>query len=211
MTSMRQVLATYRFTPHATTGVSPSSLMLAFTARTPLTVLTQSTTSRPTVVDNPAVRKRVEVKQAEMTRRHDERVHAKASTIKPGDEVRIRLPRQSHKLANRYSEPRKVVQSSRHTVWLENGQRWNVRRCLLHRSSVSATQSTDSSRVTADPSPAQSGTDSDEEGPTFSFAVRPPTLLNGPSGQSSASPRPPGPRRSSRVRKQRDFGPVVRH
>ena len=22
------------------------------------------------------------------------------------------------------------------TVWLENGQRWNVRRCLLHRSTV---------------------------------------------------------------------------
>jgi transposase InsO family protein len=36
---IRQTAAVYRMTAHATTGVSPSSLMLAFPARMPLSLL----------------------------------------------------------------------------------------------------------------------------------------------------------------------------
>ncbi len=41
MTGLRQVLAAYRMNKHATTGASPASPMLAFSVRTPLTVLLQ--------------------------------------------------------------------------------------------------------------------------------------------------------------------------
>ena len=41
---IRQTLATYRMTAHATTGVSPASLMLAFPARTPLTLIAAAST-----------------------------------------------------------------------------------------------------------------------------------------------------------------------
>jgi hypothetical protein len=144
-----------------------------------------------------------------MTRSHDERKHAKASIIKAGGSNSSATS--SQKLASLYSEPRKVVNSSRHTVWLENGPWWNVRGCLLRWLSVSATQSADNLRSTAEPSAAISGTGSDEEGTLFSFAVRPHTLPNRPSNQPSEPSRPSGPRRSDRVRKQRDFEPVVSH
>ena len=41
-TAIRQTLATYRTTPHCTTGFTPPSLMLAFPVQTPLTLLQQS-------------------------------------------------------------------------------------------------------------------------------------------------------------------------
>jgi hypothetical protein len=39
MTAIRQTLATYRMTPHSTTSVTPASLMLAFSVRTPLSMM----------------------------------------------------------------------------------------------------------------------------------------------------------------------------
>jgi hypothetical protein len=132
---VRQTLAAYRTTAHSTTGVSPASLMLTFSVRTPLSVLSpvtsagKSTTSGPTAV----VEKRVRFQQQQAARAHDRRTRATPTLLTAGDWVRIRLPRRGHKLAPVYSEPQEVAKVSGNCVVLRNGQRWNLRRCLRHR------------------------------------------------------------------------------
>ena len=147
-TAVRQTLAAYRTTPHATTGVTPASLFLAFPVCTPLSMLplavTSSQQSAPsgsssslplsTAPSSQSVKSKVSFAQSRMSADHDRRYRAKSPLIKPGDFIRIKLPIVSHKLAPRYSEPRAVVKAAGNTVWLQNGHRWNVRRCLLHRS-----------------------------------------------------------------------------
>jgi hypothetical protein len=67
-----------------------------------------------------------------MAKQYNQRHRAALTIIKPGDSVRILLPTQPHKPARVYSEPRLVDKVKGNTIWLRNGQRWNVRRCLLH-------------------------------------------------------------------------------
>jgi transposase InsO family protein len=143
MTGLRQVMAAYRTTPHATTGVTPASLMLAFPVRTPLSVLSSlPSSSRSSTSSQTDLRKRVCFKQSEMAKQYNQRHRAAPTIIKPGDSVRILLPTQPHKLARVYSEPRLVDKVKGNTVWLRNGQRWNVRRCLLHCSVLKQPPST---------------------------------------------------------------------
>jgi transposase InsO family protein len=143
MTGLRQVMAAYRTTPHATTGVTPASLMLAFPVRTPLSVLSSlPSSSRSSTSSQTDLRKRVSFKQSEMAKQYNQRHRAAPTIIKPGDSVRILLPTQPHKLARVYSEPRLVDKVKGNTIWLRNGQRWNVRRCLLHCSVLKQPPST---------------------------------------------------------------------
>ena len=232
-TAIRQTLATYRTTPHCTTGVTPASLMLAFSVRTPLTLLQQSAdrlmTSSPSVPDRPVstssrssflpdqstpskIAARVRFKQQLAADYHDRKYRAKLSSVKAGDLVRIKLPNRSHKLAPVYSEPRRVTKANETTVWLDNGQRWSLRRCLLHRSSLRSTEQSPGTMTSSPSTPevASSTHDSDSDetqGPVFTFplptvpSVRPRTLQ----GQVQ------GPRRSARIAKQRDLGPVITH
>ena len=130
-TGVRQTVATYRMTNHSTTGVSSADLMLAFKPRTPLSML-QSNCS-PATKQSVSVSKRVQFQQAKSAADHDKRTRAVSSCIKAGDYVRIRLPRRSHKLAAVYSVPFRVQTVRGNCVILENGQKWNMRRCLLHR------------------------------------------------------------------------------
>jgi hypothetical protein len=133
-TALRQVVAAYRMTAHARTEVSPASLMLAFSVQTPLSGLTQPTseTKQPTT-EQTSIKQRVQYQQKKMAEYHDRRTRATPTKMQPGDEVRILLPRRSHKLAASYSEPRLVDRVSRNTVRLRNGQRWNLRRCIRTR------------------------------------------------------------------------------
>lgn len=189
MTSLRQTLATYRVTPHSTTNVTPSSLMLAFSVRTPLSMLARpkSSASRPSVQ---ALRKAVKFKQEAMATDHDRRSHARPTAIRSGDLVRILLPRRSHKLAQSYSEPSTVKSFKGNCVTLQNGQRWNIRRCL---------------RVnpTSEEPRADSSLDNSDDRTSFSFPVGDPSIVQSPEHEPV--------RRSARIRIARDFGPVVSH
>lgn len=207
VTAVRQTLAAYRTTPHASTGVTPASLFLAFPVRTPLSMLqlaltsseqselSKSLSSSQSSVVTPSsqsVKSKVTFAQSRMSADHDRRHRAKTPNIKCGDFVRIKLPIVSHKLAPRYSEPRAVVKAAGNTVWLQNGQRWNVRRCLLHRSTLKQPASGMTSSVK--PSMPASSSE-DEEDPI-------PVIMRVPQQQV---------RRSQRVCRPRDFGPVISH
>ena len=236
-TAIRQTLATYRTTPHSMTGVTPASLMLAFPVRTPLTLLQQSVDRRMTspmsAHDRPVttpststlpnqstpsvIAARVRFKQQQLADHHDRKYRAKLSTVKAGDLVRIKLPNRSHKLAPVYSEPRRVTKANETTVWLDNGQRWNLRRCLLHRSSLRSTEQSTRSMASAPSAPdAVSSTSSDSasdydktQGPLFTFPLPSVPSVRPPGQQRQGLIQ--GPRRSTRVPKQRDFGPVISH
>jgi len=62
-TGVRQTLAAYRTTTHATTGYSPASLMLAFPVRTPLSAFSQFTSTGVSNYYNATVEKRVRFRQ----------------------------------------------------------------------------------------------------------------------------------------------------
>jgi hypothetical protein len=212
ITGLRQTLATYRTTPHATTGVSPASLMLRFPVRTPLTMLRSTSTSSEEPVTSSRVQKRVKFCQNKMAEYHDQKHHVKSLTVKPGDWVRIRLPDVPHKLAPVYSEPREVLKANDRTVWLTNGQRWNARRCIRHRSSLrqrqkqevtSSDHRVDERRPQAS-SAIEHSDSSEPEVLTFSFPPADRIRYNGQNQNLEL-------RRSNRKRTQRDFGPVISH
>ena len=130
---VRQTLAAYRTMAHNTTGVSPASLMLAFPVRTPLSILKPNGSISTPATSTVAFEKRVRFQQQRAAKAHDRRTRATPPSLHAGDWVRIRLPRRSHKLAPMYSEPFEVARVNGNCVVLRNGQRWNLRRCLHHR------------------------------------------------------------------------------
>lgn len=189
MTGLRQVLAAYRMTKQATTGVSPASLMLAFSVRTPLSVLSQSRQS----LEPPSttgMRQRVTDKQQTMAEQHDRRTRAAPTSIKAGDYVRILLPKTAHKLAQSYSEPRQVTKVRGNTVWLQNGSAWNVRRCLLESPQPRPPLITHRPTTHTDDDASTTSDGDRDDQPTFSFPL---------------THQPPALRRSNRVRRPRDF------
>ena len=232
-TAVRQTLAAYRTTPQSSTGVSPATLMLAYPVRTPLSLLQQSagkpTSSLPPSSTSPmsasgppssvveTVRKRVRIGQAKMADYHDRRKHARPTQIKAGDQVRILLPVRAHKLAPKYSDLHRVVRASNNTVWLENGQRWNVRRLLLRRSSSKQSPTLPSSPLPVQPTVTSSRdiqieSDVDEQSPTFTFPSRQQQQQRTQrQGHTQQQPHPQQLRRSQRQPKPRDFGPVISH
>jgi hypothetical protein len=235
ITGLRQTLAAYRVTPHAVTGVSPASLMLTFPMRTPLSMLSRAVTSSlsspvtsgstgqsslpasmslsalsaavsPSASSDPSVsspshlalsqlRKSVTFSQNNMARYHDNRYNVRVPLFKAGDSVRILLPRRAHKLAPTYSEPRVIERVSGNMVRLQNGQCWNVRRCILHRSVLK--KKLNNSVLSSAPVTVSLESDNDNDILSYDLSVF-------PSSQTVL-------RRSSRIRKQRDFGPVVSH
>jgi len=85
-TGVCQTLAAYRTTTHATTGVSPASLMLAFPVRTPLSALSQFTSTGVSTIPTsyPTVEKRVRFRQQRAAEAHDRRTGAKPTNITAG-------------------------------------------------------------------------------------------------------------------------------
>jgi hypothetical protein len=208
MTGLRQVMAAYRTTPHATTGVTPATLMLAFPVRTPLSVLSSlPSSSRSSTSSQADLLKRTSFKQSEMAKQFNQQHRAAPTIIKPGDSVRILLPTQPHKLARVYSELRLVDNVKGNTIWLRNGQRWNVRRCLLHRSALKQPPSTSRSSLAMTHAEHAGRTidNADESGDcaTFVFLVAHGTSTPPPPTQ------PPKLRRSVRTCRPLDFGPFV--
>jgi hypothetical protein len=92
-----------------------------------------------------------------MAAHHDRQTHAAPPSLVPGDQVRVLLPRRTHKFVQFYSEPHPVKDVRGSMVLLQNGQRWNLHRCIRHRSSLSAKsplQDAEMLRDVHDPDPA---------------------------------------------------------
>lgn len=201
MTAVRQTLAAYRVTPHSTTGVSPASLFLKFPVRTPLTSLKQSmTSSSPPPPELPVVAARVKFAQEKMAAHYGQHRHAKPGTVRAGDQVRIQLPVRAHKLASKYSEPMVVQKAIGNTVWLENGQKWNLRRVLPHKTILCQPKSQD-----PPPPPPSSSETAGDDVAIYPFPVAEPWPRPTDVGRQPG-PKPP-PHRSQRRRRAKAFGP----
>ena len=147
---------------------------------------------------------------------HDRKYREKLSSVKAGDLVHIKLPNRSHKLAPVYSEPQRVTKANETTVWPDNGQRWSLRRCILHRSSWRSTEQS-SGIITSEPSTPEAVSSADNSDPasdsdetqgllfTFRLSTVPSVQPRAHQGHGLVQ----GPRRSARVPKQRDLGPVI--
>ncbi len=79
------------------------------------------------------VYRRVRISQDKTKLYTDTKRHAATPTVRVGDFVRTRIPVRSHKLAPMWSEPQRVVAICGPSVVVENGRRWNIASCLLHR------------------------------------------------------------------------------
>ena len=124
-TSLLQTLLHYRATRHATTGVSPASLMLGRELQLPLDRL------RPTAAWAPAhpVRAAVDTCQRRMKDRFDRARRAKPPAIAVLDWVRIRRPHRDNKLQSFWSDPVQVSQQlGPATFRLADGTRWHANR-----------------------------------------------------------------------------------
>jgi transposase InsO family protein len=216
-TSVRQTLAAYRMTVHATTGVSPASLMLAFPARTPLSILqpVNWTHRQPSPLSQSrqadAVAKRVSWQQQKSTVTHDRRFRAAPSRIVVGDSGFVcQAERTSWR--SMYSKPFQVTAVRGNCVMLENGQRWNLRRCLRHQSSLrpslahgtenqSVVQPAQSARQHSPP-PQHDTEPEESDAAYFTFET---------SAAAQLQTGPSGPRRSNRVRRHKDFGSFTRY
>jgi hypothetical protein len=218
VTAVRHTLASYRATPHCTTGVTPASLMLSFPLRTPLTLLQQSAMTSSTSSSEPStpspIQARVRFRQQLMSKDHDARHRAKPTRLFAGDQVRIKVPNRAHKLAPVYSDPVRVTKVAGNTVWLANGQRWNVRRCLPCRSSL---RQETSSTLSTSSTPSSSSVDdedpgiTDDQGALFVFRLPTSSPPSAVAAGSAPAQGTTGVRRSQRERRPRDFGPVVSH
>jgi transposase InsO family protein len=216
---LRQLLAAYRSTPHATTGVSPASVLLAFPLRTPLSMLSTGLRQPARPADAAAhIARRVSFAQQQSSSYYNRRKRARSPGITAGDYVRIHRPTRSHKLAPTYSDPLQVARANGNTVWLTNGQRWNVRRCLLHRASFKASADrpdlAKQSQSTIPPGHAggekinlPSSDEEHEDEPTFRFAIAQQRASNAAPGTVTAAAQPR--RHSSRARCPRNFDPYV--
>jgi hypothetical protein len=148
------------------------------------------------------IRHRVNEQQRKAAEYHDKKYKAQSTVIKVGDWVRIKLPAIQHKLARPYSSPAKVIKVNATTVWLADGKRWNMRRVLkVTPPGEQSGQHIRTMPLKTSQHNQQANTDSNDEqdGPTFSFT------------SASTIPEPVAPRRSTRIRAQRDFGPALRY
>lgn len=219
ITGLRQSVAAYRTTHNSTTGYTPAELMFTFPANTPLTqlheqALVKDSTGQQSADKQQEVRRRVHFSQQKMQATHDKRHHVKRPLFKAGDLIRIKLPSIPHKLAPAYSEQRRVRRAAGNTVWTDDGKKWNVRRCILSRSSIKHRHSALSTETAVgDPPPEQrkdkeasrrTAETDDNEAPTFSMPL--------PSVNVERTPQPDcgtAPRRSTRIRRPPDFTDFV--
>jgi len=125
--SVRNLLASYRSTPHSLTGKSPSELFIGRKLTMPLSLAVPSKSKH--VSFNPQVQQRVYQKQSQMKSYSDRRRRSRNVRFGAGDWVRVQLPVRNSKLDPVWSAPRKIASMSGHfTARFEDGSRWNVSR-----------------------------------------------------------------------------------
>ena len=130
--ALRAMLASYRATAHATTGVSPAELMLGRKLVLPLDVL-RSKPPKQVSFGDPAVS--VRQKQLKQKSYADFKRRARPFPLHAGDWVRVRVQVRDSKLAKSWSEPKLIKKMlGPATVLLEDGTRWNACQLRLDRS-----------------------------------------------------------------------------
>ena len=128
-TALRAMITAYRATPHATTGITPAELMIGRKVRSTLDVL------KPTIKKHVRLNKstqRVHIQQQRQKRNADEKRHARPALLKAGEWVRVRIQKRDSKLAEYWSEPRRIERMiGPSTALFSDGTRWNA--CQLRR------------------------------------------------------------------------------
>ncbi|KAI2664029.1 hypothetical protein H4Q32_002146 [Labeo rohita] len=120
-TLVRDFLLHYRTTPHATTVVAPSELLLGRQLRTNLNILP----TRPSACTDATVQARVHARQSQV-KTYIKRP-AKPSALRPGYRVCVRIPTHVKKSRSKFSPPSTVVgQKSQDTYILDDGTVWNA-------------------------------------------------------------------------------------
>ena len=161
--TLRSILANYRSTCHATTGVTPAELMIGRRMRMPLDLLSLKPPKRH-VHFGADLRAHVQQKQTKYKAYADDRRRAKPSNLQPGDMVRFQLQNRQSKLDPVWSPPRRVVSKpSTYTATLEDGSTWNadklMRACSPHPQNAEAGElicsSAESSEQTEEPADQQ--------------------------------------------------------
>ena len=129
--AVRTILQTYRSTPHALTQRTPAELMIGRKLRFLLECLKppQTRTTNITVLAE-SIRR-----QQERTKAYtDKRRHSRDTSMKRGDWVRPKRPLRKHKLASSLSCLKRIAKKAGpNTFVLEDGSRWNSRRCIRSR------------------------------------------------------------------------------
>nr|XP_037270750.1 uncharacterized protein K02A2.6-like [Rhipicephalus microplus] len=128
-TAVRDYLAAYRCTPHATTGVAPAVLLHRRLPRTKLDIfgLSPESFAKAPYQEMARLRQRVKRRQEYSKAYTDRRRAAKPSTVAVEDMVRAKKPSVSFKGDISFSKPRKVIeQCGPASFILDDGKTWNV-------------------------------------------------------------------------------------
>lgn len=128
-TAVRDYLAAYRCTPHATTGVAPAVLLHGRLPRTKLDIfgLSPESFAKAPYQELARLRQRVKRRQEYSKAYTDRRRAAKPTTVAVGDMVRVKKPSVSFKGDISFSKPRKVIEKCGPASFiLDDGKTWNA-------------------------------------------------------------------------------------
>ena len=126
--ALNQTVLHYRASPHCTTQVSPSLLMLGRELELPLHRLRAHTAvpNRPSLTQTQDT---VAARQQEIKEKVDRRRRARPPSIQVSDWVRARRPQRHNKMASFWSQPRQVTRIlGPATFQLDDGSRWHASR-----------------------------------------------------------------------------------
>nr|XP_037270095.1 uncharacterized protein LOC119161631 [Rhipicephalus microplus] len=128
-TAVRDHLAAYRCTPHATAGVAPAVLLHRRLPRTKLDIfgLSPESIAKAPYQELARLRQRVKHRQEYSKAYTDRRRAAKPTTVAVEDMVRVKKPSVSFKGAISFSESREVIkQCGPASFILDDGKTWNA-------------------------------------------------------------------------------------
>ena len=125
--TIRSILANYRSTVQATTGKTPSELMIGRNITMPLDLLAIKPLQQKKVHFADDVEQHVAKQQNRYKTYADQRRRAKPSNLQVGHDVRVKTQVRHNKLDPVWGAPFKVIsQPSKDTVKLDNGSTWNA-------------------------------------------------------------------------------------
>uniref|UniRef100_A0A224Z019 Gypsy-11 cq-i n=1 Tax=Rhipicephalus zambeziensis TaxID=60191 RepID=A0A224Z019_9ACAR len=144
---LTECLASYRFSPQSTTGVSPAQLLHGRQPRVALDIV--SLPRSTTALSPEQLRNRVSSHQLAMKHYVDNRRGAKPSKVRVGDVVKVRVPGKRPK----YRGPYRVLQQVSPTSFrLSDGSIWNASRIVIFHTDSASTPKT-SAHHSSIPSP----------------------------------------------------------
>ena len=121
---VQDFLATYRATPHGTTGVSPYELMYNRRMRTKVNI---GPARKTDPLPEEQLRSRVAAKQETSKTYTDKKRGARVPKIKDGSLVRVRKPFHVKKGLSKFQEPTRVIRKAGSSAYvLEDGRTWNA-------------------------------------------------------------------------------------